>query len=72
MPLGTPNQRSEIIDIYKNDASKPYLEFEVRNGVKYFDPKSKFNNGTIVRIYRGDIYKSFKEGTSVKTVKVFK
>ena len=67
----TPNQRSEIIDIFKNDASKPYLEFEVRNDKNFFGRRSNITTGSRVRIYREDVFKSFKENGVVKTVKVF-
>lgn len=65
---------SEIIDIFKNDASKPYLEFEVRNGRKYFVEYEggPISTGLIIHIYGGDIYKSFKGNGVLQTEKVIK
>lgn len=65
----TPNQRSELIDLFKNDSQLEYVEFEIRTSDDFLQ-QSPYKNGMKVRIYRDDIYKSFKQGEAQVTQKV--
>lgn len=65
----TKNQKSELIDIFKNDKSKEFIEFEVRSDKKYLGDLVSdidFNQSKKVRIYREDVYKIISEGDNVK------
>ena len=67
----TGNQRSEIMDLFKNDESREFIEFEVRNNAAYFQgltggsPFANTNSVKKVRIYRDDVYKSVSNGDGV-------
>ena len=56
----TANQKSELIDVFKNNPNKKYIEFEVRSDndilLEKGAPKN-FNKQKNVRIYREDVYK---------------
>ena len=68
---------TEIIDVFANDSTKEFIEFEIRNGASFFIE----NNGKIltsetkIRIYREDIYKSISSGDGeniIDTIQIFK
>lgn len=62
----TDNQKSELINIFKNDTSKEFIEFEVRSTDKNL-PKDMGGN-IKVRIYRDDVYKIISNETGqIKT-----
>ena len=60
----TANQKSELIDVFKKDPNKKYIEFEVRSDDKYL-PKDLQGNIKI-RIHREDVYKIISEGDNIK------
>ena len=65
----TANQKSELIDIFKNNPNKKYIEFEVRSDKKYLGNLATdidFNQNRKVRIYREDVYKIISEGENIK------
>lgn len=51
----TKNQRTELVKRFKDNPTWPYLEFEIRT---VFPPPTGFPQGTIIRIYRQDVYKT--------------
>lgn len=65
----TKNQKSELIDIFKNDKSKEFIEFEVRTNndilIKNGAPNG-FLTSTKIRVYREDVYKIISEGDNIK------
>ena len=65
----TANQKSELIDVFKNNPNKKYIEFEVRSDndilLEKGAPKN-FNRQKNVRIYREDVYKIISEGDNIK------
>lgn len=65
----TKNQKSELIDVFKNNPNKKYIEFEVRTNNKFLKeanaPKD-FMQDIKVRIYREDVYKIISEGENIK------
>ena len=65
----TANQKSELIDVFKNNPNKKYIEFEVRSDndilLEKGAPKN-FNKQKNVRIYREDVYKIISEGDNIK------
>ena len=65
----TANQKSELIDVFKNNPNKKYIEFEVRSDKKYLGNLANdidFNQNRKVRIYREDVYKIISEGENIK------
>ena len=65
----TANQKSELIDVFKNNPNKKYIEFEVRSDKKYLGNLATdidFNQNRKVRIYREDVYKIISEGENIK------
>ncbi|EGD34414.1 hypothetical protein, partial [Capnocytophaga sp. oral taxon 338] len=61
----TANQKSELIDVFKNNPNKKYIEFQVRTNntlLKEANAPEKFRQGTTIRIYREDVYKIISEG----------
>lgn len=62
----TPNQKSELIDIFKNNPNKKYIKFEVRSTkgeLNKFDlPDESFVQGSEIRIYREDVFKIISDG----------
>ncbi|EHQ43867.1 hypothetical protein [Myroides odoratus] len=63
------NQKSELIDIFKNDTSREFIEFEVRSDKKYLGKLANdidFNQSKKIRIYREDVYKIISEGDNIK------
>ncbi|MGV4600730.1 hypothetical protein, partial [Ornithobacterium rhinotracheale] len=66
----TPNQKSELINVFRDNPNKKFIEFEVRtNNIILKDLKSpeKFIQGVKVRIYREDVYKIISDGDNIKT-----
>nr|WP_197063974.1 UDP-N-acetylenolpyruvoylglucosamine reductase [Capnocytophaga canimorsus] len=65
----TANQKSELIDVFKNNPDKKYIEFEVRTNNKFLKeanaPKD-FEQDIKIRIYREDVYKIISEGENIK------
>ena len=65
----TANQKSELIDVFKNNPNKKYIEFQVRTNntlLKEANAPEKFRQGTTIRIYREDVYKIISEGENIK------
>lgn len=65
----TANQKSELIDVFKNNPDKKYIEFEVRSSkseLQKFNLPENFLTGSIVRIYREDVYKIISEEDNIK------
>ena len=65
----TANQKSELIDVFKNNPNKKYIEFEVRSSkseLQKFNSPENFSTGSRVRIYREDVYKIISEGDNIK------
>ena len=65
----TANQKSELIDVFKNNPNKKYIEFEIRSDKKYLGNLATdidFNQNRKVRIYREDVYKIISEGDNIK------
>ena len=65
----TANQKSELIDVFKNNPNKKYIEFEVRSSkseLQKFNLPENFSTGSRVRIYREDVYKIISEGDNIK------
>ena len=65
----TANQKSELIDVFKNNPNKKYIEFQVRTNntlLKEANAPEKFRQGTTIRIYREDVYKIISEGDNIK------
>ncbi|MFK8296575.1 hypothetical protein ACI760_10360 [Capnocytophaga canimorsus] len=60
----TANQKSELIDVFKNNPDKKYIEFEVRSDDKYLPQHLQGN--IKVRIHREDVYKIISEGDNIK------
>ena len=72
----TPNQKSEIIDVFSGNNPPDYIEFEIRNGTDFFElNKNKvLKSNTKIRIYKEDVYKSISNGdgvTIINTIKIF-
>lgn len=65
----TANQKSELIDVFKNNPDKKYIEFEVRTNNKFLKeanaPKD-FKQDIKIRIYKEDVYKITSEGDNIK------
>ena len=65
----TANQKSELIDVFKNNPNKKYIEFQVRRNntlLKEANAPEKFRQGITIRIYREDVYKIISEGENIK------
>ena len=65
----TANQKSELIDVFKNNPNKKYIEFEVRSADKYLGDLIKnknFRDNKKIRIYREDVYKIISEGDNIR------
>ena len=65
----TANQKSELIDVFKNNPNKKYIEFEVRSADKYLGDlinNKNFRDNKKIRIYREDVYKIISEGDNIK------
>ena len=65
----TANQKSELIEVFKNNPNKKYIEFEVRSADKYLGDLIKnknFRDNKKIRIYREDVYKIISEGDNIK------
>jgi len=72
----TDNQYNDIIKQFETQPSPEFLEFEIRNNNDYFKLilNSPIKNGSKVRIYKSDIYKSISSGDGksiLQTIKVF-
>lgn len=62
----TDNQKSELINIFRDDKTREFIEFEVRSADKNL-PKDMGGN-IKVRIYRDDVYKVISnEAGQIKT-----
>ena len=64
----TDNQKSELINIFKNDISKEFIEFEVRSADSYLGDLIKdknFRDNKKIRIYREDVYKIISDGEQI-------
>ena len=60
----TANQKRELIDVFKNNPNKKYIEFEVRSDkLPISSPIKKTDK---IRIYREDVYKIISEGDNIK------
>ena len=69
----TANQKSELIDVFKNNPNKKYIEFQVRTNntlLKEANAPEKFRQGTTIRIYREDVYKIISEGENIKILPI--
>ena len=60
----TANQKSELIDVFKNNPNKKYIEFEVRSDKLPINSPIKKTDK--IRIYREDVYKIISEGDNIK------
>ncbi|MGV4429917.1 hypothetical protein ACQ1Q1_06185, partial [Ornithobacterium rhinotracheale] len=60
----TPNQKSELINVFRDNPNKKFIEFEVRT----IDSKlpKEFQGNTNVRIHREDVYKIISDGDNIK------
>lgn len=58
------NQKSELIDVFKNNPNKKYIEFEVRSDKLPINSPIKKTDK--IRIYREDVYKIISEGDNIK------
>jgi hypothetical protein len=73
----TPNQQTDIIDVFNQTNPPDFIEFQVRNGTDYFTqkyPNSIVGTDFKVRIYREDVYKSISNGEGeeiLQTIKMF-
>ncbi|MBW3520008.1 fibronectin type III domain-containing protein [Flavobacterium sp. NKUCC04_CG] len=66
----TPNQRTELIDIFAKDETKKFIEYEVRSNSEFLGRLANdadFLQSKKVRIYREDVYKIISEGDQIKT-----
>ncbi|CAM3290525.1 UDP-N-acetylenolpyruvoylglucosamine reductase [Empedobacter stercoris] len=62
----TANQKSELIDIFKNDKTKEFIEFQVRTNPRILIEKGAPSGMNTIRIYREDVYKIISEGDNIK------
>lgn len=60
----TANQKSELIDVFKNNPNKKYIEFELRSDKLPINSPIKKTDK--IRIYREDVYKIISEGDNIK------
>ncbi|AEK23349.1 hypothetical protein [Capnocytophaga canimorsus] len=60
----TANQKSELIDVFKNNPDKKYIEFEVRSDKLPINSPIKKTDK--IRIYRENVYKIISEGENIK------
>jgi CxxC motif-containing protein len=69
----TPNQKSQLIDVFKKNPNKKYIEFEVRTVSSKLPADSPVKTGDIIRIYRDDVYKTISNGSDEfgETIKLF-
>ncbi|MDR2223879.1 MAG: UDP-N-acetylenolpyruvoylglucosamine reductase [Flavobacteriaceae bacterium] len=65
----TDNQKSELINIFRDDKIREFIEFEVRTNndflIKNGAPNG-FSTKTKIRVYREDVYKIISEGDNIK------
>ena len=59
----TPNQKSEIIDKFKDDPNLEYITLEVRT-VDVGRNNIEFGYESQIRLYREDVYKSISNGVN--------
>ena len=64
----TANQKSELIDVFKNNPNKKYIEFEVRSDKLPINSPIKKTDK--IRIYREDVYKIISEGDNIKILPI--
>ncbi|MGP6558183.1 hypothetical protein ACT4R9_03740 [Ornithobacterium rhinotracheale] len=66
----TPNQKSELINVFRDNPNKKFIEFEVRSDKRFLGNLAddiEFNQSRKIRIYREDVYKIISEGEGIKT-----
>ena len=69
----TKNQKSELIDRFRNNKDLDYIEFEARSDLSKFPSTPLSATDNKVRVYRDDIFKTTSDGNGNinATVKVF-
>ena len=65
----TENQKSELLQLFKQDANRSFIEFEVRSErTKLIEQNAPFSTEQKIRIYRDDVYKAVKDGSSAQVI----
>ncbi len=66
----TPNQKTEIIHYFKNDADKEFITLEIRTTTKRMREAGiqKIEQGDKIRLYRQDVYKALSNGDNYNPV----
>jgi hypothetical protein len=60
----SPNQKSEIITVFKNDKSKQFIRMTIRTETNRLKELGlKLSKGDEVRLYREDVFKTISDGT---------
>lgn len=69
----TPNQKSELINRFKNNSKLEYIEFEVRSELSRYPNTPFTQTNKKVRVYREDVFKTTSDGNGTinPTTRVF-
>ncbi len=69
----TPNQKSELINRFKDNSNLEYIEFEVRSELSRYPNTPFTQTNKKVRIYREDVFKTTSDGNGTinPTTRVF-
>ncbi|WP_283671572.1 UDP-N-acetylenolpyruvoylglucosamine reductase [Candidatus Ornithobacterium hominis] len=62
----TPNQKSELINVFRDNPNKKFIEFEVRSSKSILSEQGAPKGLRTVRIYREDVYKIISERDNIK------
>lgn len=66
----TPNQKTEVINYFKNNPSKEFITMEVRTSDDLLEAAgiTTLNQGDNIRLYRQDVYKTLSNGDNSNPV----
>uniref|UniRef100_UPI0039A573A0 UDP-N-acetylenolpyruvoylglucosamine reductase n=1 Tax=Ornithobacterium rhinotracheale TaxID=28251 RepID=UPI0039A573A0 len=65
----TPNQKSELINVFRDNPNKKFIEFEVRTELEKLPIDSPIKTKDKVRVYKEEVYKIISDGDNIKTVR---
>ncbi|MRI64291.1 UDP-N-acetylenolpyruvoylglucosamine reductase [Ornithobacterium rhinotracheale] len=60
----TPNQKSELINVFRDNPNKKFIEFEVRTELEKLPIDSPIKTKDKVRVYKEEVYKIISDGNS--------
>ncbi|MGQ3644006.1 hypothetical protein ACT8O7_05885, partial [Ornithobacterium rhinotracheale] len=58
------NQKSELINVFRDNPNKKFIEFEVRTELEKLPIDSPIKTKDKVRVYKEEVYKIISDGNS--------